>query len=112
VLVFFRRVLARPSPVARKLADSSYTIYLFHHATVVVLTIWMMRWSIGDFLKYAIVVCVTFTFTFALHRLVIARVPLLTLLFNGHRRRVRHEPRDDVPMAHALRRAPADSSSA
>ena len=83
VLVFFRTILDRPSRVTFTLADGAYTIYLFHHLTVI-----LIAWSLLDielpvFVKFAVVVAVTFAVTLGLHLFAIRKVPLLTFLFNG-----------------------------
>jgi glucan biosynthesis protein C len=82
VLVFFRSILDRPNRVARTLADASYTIYLFHHVTVILVGGWLLGAAINVYAKFLIVVLATFAITFALH-LVVRRIPALSLLYGG-----------------------------
>ncbi len=87
VLVFFRAILDRPSATAAMLAESAYTIYLFHHLTVVLIAWWLIHTGLGPVVKFTLVVSLTFAATLAIHRVAIAKVPLLALLFNGRPRR-------------------------
>lgn len=83
VLVFFKTILDRPSRVASTLADSAYSIYLFHHLTVILIAWWLLSVDWSAFVKFAVVVSATFAVTISLHLVVIRNVPLLSLLFNG-----------------------------
>jgi glucan biosynthesis protein C len=83
VLVFFRAVLDRPSPTTAMLANASYTIYLFHHLTVILIAWWLTTIDLGIWLKFVIVMAATFALTLGVHMVVIRPVPLLTFLFNG-----------------------------
>jgi glucan biosynthesis protein C len=85
VLVFFRAVLDRPSPTTAMLANASYTIYLFHHLTVILIAWWLTTIDLGIGLKFVIVMVATFALTLGVHMVVIRPVPLLTFLFNGRR---------------------------
>jgi hypothetical protein len=68
-----------------------------------------MDWPISIFLKYPIGAVTTCMVTFARHELVIARVPLLSLLYNGRwprrDRRPAPESFDGAPL-----RAPASEA--
>jgi glucans biosynthesis protein C len=86
VMVFFRAALDRPTRFATTLADSAYTIYLFHHLTVILLAWWLLDVNVSIFVKFPIVVALTFIVTFAVHHFVISKVPVLSLLFNGKRK--------------------------
>jgi glucan biosynthesis protein C len=83
VLVVFRTILDRPSRVASTLADSAYSIYLFHHLTVILIAWWLLHVEANVFVKFGVVVTTTFVATLALHLLIIRRLPWLTFLFNG-----------------------------
>jgi glucan biosynthesis protein C len=83
VLVGFRATLDRPRPAVAALADAAYTIYLFHHLTVIVIAWWLIDSGLSVAVKFPLLILITFTLTLALHRGVIRRVPLLRLLFNG-----------------------------
>ncbi len=86
VMVGFRSILDRPLRFAATLADSAYTIYLFHHLTVILLAWWLLDAPLSIFVKFPLVVAGTFTITFAVHQLAIRKVPWLALLFNGSRK--------------------------
>jgi glucan biosynthesis protein C len=85
VLVGFRAMLDRPSRVSYTLADSAYSIYLFHHLTVILVAWWLLQADLGVFVKFALVIALTFAITLSLHLFVIRKVPLLSVLFNGKR---------------------------
>lgn len=85
VIGAFQRWVAAPSVLGNFMSDASYTIYLFHHVTVVMIGILVMPLHIGPYLKFLIVAGVTLGITAAIHRYVILRVPLLRLLYNGRR---------------------------
>jgi glucan biosynthesis protein C len=84
-LVAFRALLDRPSRLVAGLADAAYTIYLFHHLAVIVLAWWLRSQDLGIWVKFPLLIGVTFALTLALHLLVMRRVPLVRLLFNGYR---------------------------
>lgn len=78
-----RRLFAAPSPVMSALTRSIYTVYLFHYITLFACALLLAPvLGRGAYLYFATVV-LTVAATFALDRLVIARVPVLSLLFNG-----------------------------
>jgi glucan biosynthesis protein C len=83
VLVGFRAIFDRPSPVSYTLADSAYSIYLFHHLGVILLAWAFIPVDLGVFVKFALVIGLTLAITLSLHLFVIRRVPWLTVLFNG-----------------------------
>jgi glucan biosynthesis protein C len=78
-----RRFFAAPNPVVTALTGSIYTVYLFHYIALYAAAL-LLAPALGKGVAlYFAVVAVAFVATFALHWLVIARVPLLRLLFNG-----------------------------
>jgi glucan biosynthesis protein C len=83
VLVCFRTVLDRPSPAATRLADASYTIYLFHQLTLILIAWSLVNVRLAIGLKFTIVMAATFAVTVVVHLVVIRPVRILTLLFNG-----------------------------
>lgn len=85
VLVFhaFKRFASRPNKVFAYLSEASYTVYLFHHLTVIVLGIVLMHVPISVYLKFAIVVLSTMAILLAIHEGVVLRFKLLRFMFNG-----------------------------
>lgn len=83
LLVVFRRLFSAPSRVVSLLTGSAYSIYLFHYLAVIAIAL-LIRPYIGNaYALYATTIVLTFVVTYALHELVIARVPALRFLFNG-----------------------------
>lgn len=80
------RLLARPWTGWRKLADASYTVYLFHHLIVVVLATWLASVAAPLALKFSLVLAVALLLPLLLHHSVILRNEWLRLLFNGRAR--------------------------
>lgn len=70
------------NPAVRLLADSAYTVYLFHFVAIYLLAHLLRPWISGSGLL-ALVAVATFALTLLLHLHVIRRVPVLELLFNG-----------------------------
>ncbi|AGA29618.1 acyltransferase family protein [Singulisphaera acidiphila] len=81
-----KRFIDRPNHFLRRLADASYTIYLFHHVIVIGLGIALLGLPITAWTKFLAIVLLTFILTFGIHRFVIAPFPLLGFLFNGRLR--------------------------
>lgn len=81
----FYRFLDRASALSRMVSDAAYTIYLFHHVLVVAaaMAVAHLLPRLHALAKYALVVGAVLSVTLAIHLLVVARVPLLRLLFNG-----------------------------
>lgn len=80
---FAKRGLDQPSRPWAYLSEASYTIYLFHQPFVVLLGNWLTHYHFTPYLKYPIVVGLTFAGTLAIHHFVILRIPLFRLLYNG-----------------------------
>lgn len=83
VLQFFYRVVRAENRVVRLLNDSSYSIYLFHHAIMVAAVLLLLPHSLGALPKFVLVLVVTFSLAAALHLLLVEHSPVLRLLFNG-----------------------------
>jgi glucan biosynthesis protein C len=81
----FRSFLDAPSMVFKYLADASYTVYLFHHVAVVAFARQMMAIEVTALVKFLIVMFSTLGITLLTHELLIRRVGLLGLMFNGQR---------------------------
>jgi glucan biosynthesis protein C len=78
-----RRLFATASPIMAALTGSIYTVYLFHYMALYAFALLLAPMLGKGAALYFATVGLTFAATFALDRLFIARIPLLTLLFNG-----------------------------
>ncbi|OGT80365.1 MAG: hypothetical protein A3H91_05140 [Gammaproteobacteria bacterium RIFCSPLOWO2_02_FULL_61_13] len=79
----FWQLFRKSSRVSRFFSDASYTIYLFHHILVIVFAwaLLTLTWSVVA--KFFVVSTLCLATTACLHVLLISRVPLLRLFFNG-----------------------------
>ena len=79
----FSRVFTRPSRALGFAVDSAFSFYLFHFLIIYVLAN-LLGGHVEDLhLLYAIILLLAPPLTLAIHGLLIARVPLLRLMFNG-----------------------------
>ncbi|MEW6706437.1 MAG: acyltransferase family protein [Pseudomonadota bacterium] len=83
VLHLFRRFASGPSKVFSYLSEASYTVYLFHHLTVLVLGILLMDAPLNAYVKFPIVVVSTFAIVLAIHHFLVLKIKPLRFLFNG-----------------------------
>ena len=83
VLAAFHRFFQLESKFFAWLAQSAYTIYLFHHLVVIVLGSVLFSVELPLGLKFALVVIGTFAVTALWHQLLVQPVAILRLLFNG-----------------------------
>ncbi len=84
LLGLFGRWFGMSSDFTRLVSDSAYSVYLFHHLLVVALGLLLVPLAVGPWLKFLLIVVVAGGGALALHLLLVRRVPLLRLLFNGH----------------------------
>ena len=78
-----RALFSGPSRTVGALTDSIYTVYLFHYLALFAAALLLAPVLKSDAALYFACVALAFSATFALHWLVVARVPILRLLFNG-----------------------------
>jgi glucan biosynthesis protein C len=83
VLRLFRHFASRPSKLFSYMSEASYTVYLFHHVTVMLLGIALMTAPINVYMKFSIVVTATFAIVLAIHHFLILKVRPIRFLFNG-----------------------------
>ena len=81
-----RRLFSKASQTVSNFNDAVYSVYLFHYLAIYMLGLWVTTWPLPFVAQFALVIVLAFALTYALHRLVIRRVPLLHLLFNGKNR--------------------------
>jgi len=78
-----RALFSGPSGIVGALTESIYTVYLFHYLALFAAALLLAPVLESDAALYFACVVSAFLTTFALHRLIIARAPLLRLIFNG-----------------------------
>ena len=78
----FRAFADRPSPTWRFLSDASYTVYLFHHVTVMALGALLVD-RMPALVALALIIALTLAITLAVHRWAILPSPTLGYLYNG-----------------------------
>ncbi|CUX59131.1 MULTISPECIES: glucans biosynthesis protein MdoC [Agrobacterium] len=79
------RYFDRPSALARRMTDASFTIYLFHHPLIYTFGILFILIALPPILEFAIIVTATTVTAYMLHQ-AIRRSPLALFLLNGIRR--------------------------
>ncbi|MFF2321663.1 glucans biosynthesis protein MdoC [Agrobacterium sp. NPDC058088] len=75
----------RPSPLAKRMTDASFTIYLVHHPLIYTFGILFILIALPPILEFAIIVAATTATAYMLHQ-VMRRSPLALFLFNGIRK--------------------------
>lgn len=83
LLVVFRRLVSGPSRIVSRLTGAVYSIYLFHYLAIIAIALLIRPYIENAYALFATTIVLTFIITYALHELVIARVPVLRFLFNG-----------------------------
>ncbi|WP_081626678.1 acyltransferase family protein [Agrobacterium sp. 10MFCol1.1] len=79
------RFFDRPSRLARRMTDASFTIYLFHHPLIYAFGTLFILISLPPILEFAIIVIATAITAYLLHQ-AIRRSPLALFLLNGIRK--------------------------
>jgi glucan biosynthesis protein C len=92
VLQMFYRFVRQENRAVRLLNDSSYSIYLFHHAIMVAFVFLLLPLPLGPAMKFFLVCILSLAAAAALHVHVVRRSELLRLLFNGVAPRPRRVP--------------------
>ncbi len=84
VLVLVRRIAVRPSALVRRLVDASFVIYLFHLPVLAWLVLLFLPVAMPVAVKALAVLVLTSALSWGVWEIV-ARVPLLRLLYDGIR---------------------------
>ena len=79
------RYFDRPSQLARRMTDASFTIYLFHHPLIYAFGTLFILIALPPILEFTIIVAATTAAAYMLHQ-AIRCSPLALFLFNGIRR--------------------------
>jgi glucan biosynthesis protein C len=83
IMATFRKFCDADSPQTRFLSEASYTIFLLHGPFLVGFATLLLPVALPALIKFLLLIAFTLVCTLAFHAWVIARVPVLTLLFNG-----------------------------
>lgn len=81
--ILFHQLTNSPSKLFQYLSDASYTIYLFHHVLVIAFSILVIPLAIPIFIKFILVIIMTFASTIIIHNRLICKLPFMSILFNG-----------------------------
>jgi glucan biosynthesis protein C len=79
----FKKYTDYHSKVFRFLSEISYSVYLFHHGLVIAFGLLLLHFQIGGFLGMLLLIVIVATTSIMIHTQLIAKVPLLSLFFNG-----------------------------
>jgi glucans biosynthesis protein C len=83
LLGLFRRLFSEPRAWVARLSDSVYTIYLLHFLLIYLLALALHPLVPGVLPLYAVVTVLAGVTGYAFHHAVVARWPVMALLFNG-----------------------------
>jgi glucan biosynthesis protein C len=86
VFQMFRTFCDRQSATFAYLADASYTIYLTHHLTVIMLGQALLAVPAPAVIKFAVIVIATFVLTLTFHHHAVRGSATITFLLNGRGR--------------------------
>lgn len=76
----------RNSPWIKKLADSSYTIYIIHQPIIILLGLYLINVDINVNIKILLILVITTLTSLFVHKYLVLRFNLLGLLLNGNSR--------------------------
>ena len=79
----FCNLLNTESKLSYAIADASYTVYLFHHALVVLFGLLLIDLGLPPLVGLVTLVLLAGTTSYAIHLLFVTKVPMARLLFNG-----------------------------
>ncbi len=100
VLQFFYRIIRGETRFVKTLNDSSYSIYLFHHAIMVSLVLVLLRFSIGPFPKFLLACVISFAIAAAMHLFLVRKSRVLRFIFNGRLPARIPKPAGTAPATH------------
>jgi glucan biosynthesis protein C len=83
LFALFQRFVNRERPILRYGADSAYSVYLLHYATIYVFAAVLGIGAAARFPDLLLITALTFAATLAVHHLLIRRYRVLAMLFNG-----------------------------
>ena len=77
------KTMNHPSKLIFRLADSSYSVYLFHPLFVVLFAKIYLALGIGGMVGLASMTILVAAASYAVHGLIVKKSPLLLFLYNG-----------------------------
>ena len=80
---FFHRFITQSHTVFTNLSNASYSIYLFHHICVIAYGSMIIALDIPTFIKFLMVMTLTFMTTYLIHGQLVSKINMLSYLFNG-----------------------------
>lgn len=81
----FKRYLNSESKFWKELANSSYSVYIFHQPVIILLGLMTTSLSIPPMLGFLVIVASTFAITMLLHYKLVKRFGILEYIYNGKR---------------------------
>lgn len=97
-LLIFRSAAAirRTPPLLARLRDASLTIYLLHMPVIIAINLMFATIGWNPYAEFAIAIIASGLICYAIHALLVQRVPMLMLLVNGQTDRLRPRRRASV----------------
>ncbi len=83
ILQFFHRYFSEGGPRTRWLADCALSMYLFHHCLIYIYGQWLTKVDWPVWLEFTLLTVAAATTVIVIHELLVRRLALLRLLFNG-----------------------------
>ncbi len=79
----FKKFTSFHSNIFRVLSEMSYTVYLFHHLLVIMIGLILIHYGIGGAMGMVLLIVSVAIIAISIHLLLISKVKILSLLFNG-----------------------------
>jgi glucan biosynthesis protein C len=83
LMALARRLVTKGSPWLSRLTDLVYSFYMFHFLVIYIIANLMLKLTDNLYLIFVAILLAGFPILVAIHEKIIARSPLLMLLFNG-----------------------------
>lgn len=83
VFFLFNKYFNLPSKIWDLLADSSYTVYLFHHIIIICIALFLIELQLSPIFSMISIILLSFVITLFIHVFVISKNKYIRLIFNG-----------------------------
>lgn len=70
-------------PIVRRLSDASFTIYILHFPIIIATKLALLRVAWSPYEEFLIAIIVGSVLSYAVHRVLVARYPVISFIFNG-----------------------------
>lgn len=70
-------------PIVRRLSDASFTIYILHFPIIIATKMVLLRVAWSPYEEFLIAIIVGSVLSYAVHRVLVARYPVISFIFNG-----------------------------